>query len=146
MPQPRAKKPVSISAITVSITEASKKVEPKIQERYELQQLLCIHYLAQFIEFPVEAFINSGSKDNVMQPSFVKKLGLYIHKIDLDAQKINGRRLKTYKMIIALFPVDDKDEKSCFIEITFILADICIYIAFGMFFLILSNIEINFNN
>lgn len=42
--------------------------------------------------------------------------------------------------------MDDKDEKSCFFEETFLLADIGMDIIFGMSFLILGNIEINFNN
>lgn len=43
-------------------------------------------------------------------------------------------------MVIVFFLVDNKDKKSCFFEETFLLADISIAIAFGMFFLILSNV------
>lgn len=40
--------------------------------------------------------------------------------------------------------VEDKDKKSRFLEETFLLADISMDVAFGIFFLIFSNIEINF--
>lgn len=69
-----------------------------------------------------------------------------MYKINVDIQKINGGRLKTYKMIIVLFQIDNKDGKFCFFEKTFILAYISIDVAFGLFFLILSNIKVNFNN
>lgn len=59
---------------------------------------------------------DSYNEINVMQPSFVKKPGLRICKIDFDAQKINVSRLNTYKMIIILCSIDDKDKKSRFFE------------------------------
>lgn len=49
-------------------------------------------------------------------------------------------------MIITLFQVNDKEKKSRFFEITFLLAGISMGIAFEIFFLTLSNIEVNLNN
>lgn len=74
----------------------------------------------------------------------MKKLGLCICKTDVNAQKMNGSRLMTFGMVSVLFQIDDKDEKSRLFEKTFLRIDISINIAFGMLFLILSNVEINF--
>lgn len=65
------------------MTEASKKTDPKAQEGSELLGVPYIHYPVQFIEFPVEALINSASDVNVMQPSFAKNLGLRICKVNV---------------------------------------------------------------
>lgn len=87
-----------------------------------------------------------GSKVNIIQTSFIKKLSLCIYKTNINAQKIDNNKLETFRMVITSFSIDNKDGKSCFFEDTFLLADISIDISFGMLFLTLSNIEINFNN
>lgn len=48
--------------------------------------------------------------------------------------------------MIASFLVDDINKKSSFFKKVFLLADISIDVALKMFFLILSNIKVNFNN
>lgn len=58
-----------------------------------------------------------------MQPSFTKKLGFCICKIKITAQKIDGSRLKTYNMVIALSHIDNKDKKFCFFKQTLFLAN-----------------------
>lgn len=70
-------------ATSVVMTGASKKANPEAIERSELQQLLCLYYLAQFSEFYIEAFINSGGEINVIQPCFLRKVGLYICETDV---------------------------------------------------------------
>lgn len=45
-----------------------------------------------------------------------------------------------------LFLVDDKNKKSYFFEKTYIFANKSINVIFEIFFLILSNIEVNFND
>lgn len=42
----------------------------------------------------------------------------------MDAGKIDDSRLKTYRIVIALFWVDDKDKKFYFFEEILLLADI----------------------
>lgn len=64
----------------------------------------------------------------------------------MSAQKINVSRLELFEIIIALFKIDDKDKKSHFFEKTFLLTNIGINIAFKMLFLILNNVELNFND
>lgn len=126
--------------------EASKKISSKIQKRSELQQISFIYYPTQFGKFLVETFINSDNKINAMQPSYAKELDFRICKTNVIAQKIDSNKLKSYKTVIDFFQVDDKDEKFRFSEKTFLLADIIIKIALKISFLILSNIEVNFNN
>lgn len=81
-----------------------------------------------------------------MPPSFTRKPSLYIYKINVDAQNIDSNKLKTYRIVIALFQADDKDKKSRFFEKTFLFADIYMDVAFGMLFIIFSNVEVNLNN
>lgn len=49
-------------------------------------------------------------------------------------------------MVITSFLLDDKDKKFRFFEEIFLLANISIDIVFGIFFLILNNVQIDFNN
>lgn len=48
-------------------------------------------------------------------------------------------------MVIAFLLINNKDKKSCFFKKTFLLADINIDVASEILFLILNNIQINFN-
>lgn len=61
-------------------------------------------------------------------------------------QKIDGKWLEIFGILITSFLVYDKNKKFWFFEEIFLLANIDIYITFEMLFLILSNIEINFTN
>ena len=47
-------------------------------------------------------------------------------------------------MIIVSFSIEDEEEKSCFLEETFLLTDISIDVALEMRFLILNNFGIDF--
>lgn len=64
----------------------------------------------------------------------------------MGTQKINNSKLETYGIVISFFLVDDKDKKSQFFKESFILTAISMDTSFGMIFLTLSNIEVNFNN
>lgn len=61
-------------------------------------------------------------------------------------EMINGRRFKTYRIVIVLFGIDDKDKKSSFLKKTLLLVNIKMDDVFKMYFLTLSNIKIIFNN
>lgn len=78
--------------------------------------------------------------------SFTKKLGFCIQKTKVNAQKIDDSPLEIFGIVIASFIINDKDKNFRFFEETFLLADISMNITFEMFFLILKNIQINFNN
>lgn len=75
---------------------------------------------------------------------FTKKLGLRVWKMEVADEKIDGSIIKTFEIVIAFFVINNKAKKSQFFEETFFLADISIDIILEMFFLTLSNVEINF--
>lgn len=133
-------------ATFASMIESSKKINPKLSKNIEIQWVLYIYYSTQFVKFSIKVLINSSSKVNVMQPNFARKINFYICKTNVSTQKIDGSRLMIYRMVIALFQLDNKDKKSHFFKKTFLLANISIDVALKMFFLILSNIEVNFND
>ena len=64
-----------------------------------------IHYLVWFQEDQeqVKILLNSGSEFNAMKPTFAWKLGLFIQKTNVRAQKIDGSALETFGMVIADF-------------------------------------------
>lgn len=62
-----------------------------------------------------------------------RKLDLNIRKIDVISRKIDNNKLKS-RIIIALFQIDEKDRKSSFFELIFLLTNISINIALKMFF------------
>lgn len=64
-----------------------------------------------------------------------RKVDLCIRTIYIGVQKINISRLKTYGIVIALFKVYVKDEKSCIFKKTFLLANIGMDVNNGKFFL-----------
>lgn len=128
------------------MTESSKKEDPKVQKGSELQCVLYIYHSTQFNEFLVKTLIDLGNNINMIQASSKRKLSLCICQTNINAKKIDGSRRKTYKMVIALFQVDDKDRKTSFFETAFLLADISMDVVFEMFFLIQNNIKINFYN
>ena len=47
--------------------------------------------------------IDSKSEGNVMTPAYIAKLGLKIWPTNIEAQKIDGSSLKTFKIGIARF-------------------------------------------
>lgn len=115
IPWQKVMKLVSVSVICVSITVASTKVNLMV---LKVQQVSCIQYPMQFSQHLIEAPIDSDSKVNVMQPSFTRKLGLYTHKTDIGAQKIDYSRLKNFGMINTSFLIEIKNKRSHFFEKT----------------------------
>lgn len=69
---------------------SDREPEPK------LQYGLYILYLIQFENQLVESLINLDTKVNVINVDLVKKLGLLIRKIKVDAQNINSSKLNTF--------------------------------------------------
>ncbi len=79
-----------------------------------------------------------------MSLAFTLQLDLKTWKTNVRAQKIDGTTLKTYGMIIIIFSVLDKDSKVIFFKRSFLLVDIKPNIVLEMFFLTISNTNINF--
>ena len=71
----QAKKLVSVSATSASVTGANKEAQEVI-----LGRVPCIHYPVQFQKDKeiIKALIDSGSKVNAMTPAYAKQLGLQV--------------------------------------------------------------------
>ena len=134
----KAKKLVSVSATSLSVTEASK------EEHVTLERVPCIHYPLRFHKDTagVRALIDSGGEVNAMSPAYTSKLGLKVHHTNIGAQKIDGSTLETFGMVLASFQVEDKLERAWFFQETFLLADISAEVVLGMPFLTFSNADV----
>lgn len=69
-----------------------------------------------------------------------KKLGVHIQKTNVFTQKIDDSKLKTFRIVIASFLMNNKDKKSRFFKESFILVDSSINIAFKILFFILRSV------
>ena len=64
--------------------------------------------------------------------------------IDVRVQKIDGSTLEIYGIVIAGFQIQDKFGRARFFQETFLVADKSMEVVFGMFFLTLSKVEVDF--
>ncbi len=126
---------MAVSATSTSMTD--KKTEE------ELERVPCIRYPVTFKD-QTEALFDSESKVNAMSQAFAQQLGLKICKTIVGAQKIDGTTLETYKMVVSPFSVSDKDGREKFFKESFLLADVSPDIIFGMPFLTMSNVDVDF--
>ena len=65
---------------------------------------------------------------------------------DIEAQKIDGTMLDTFRMVISAFSVIDKINRIRFFEETFLVANVSWVVVFGMLFLILRGADIDFSS
>ena len=79
-----------------------------------------------------------------MHPAYATKLGFHAVKIDVGAQKIDGSHLDTFEMVIVDCSVKNKLGKLGFFQETFLLANICLEVVLGIFFLTLSKADVRF--
>lgn len=80
-----------------------------------------------------------------MIPTFKANLGLSIWLISIRAQKIDVSGLKMYSMVILGFLIHDKLSKIWYFENSLLLAITSIDLILEMLFLVLSNINIQFD-
>lgn len=69
---------------------------------------------------------------------------LRVQATNVWAQKIDGTTLETYRIIVPIFSVSDKDDMERFFEKTFSLTDFKPDIVFGMLLLTINNANIHF--
>ena len=100
----RAKKLVSVSAISLSVIETSK------EDEVALERVPCVYYPLRFRKdtADVKALIDLGNEVNAMTPAYASKLGFRARHTDVGAQKIDGSTLKIFGMVLASFQVEDK--------------------------------------
>lgn len=64
--------------------------------------------------------------------------------MEVEAKKVNGTTLKTYEIVIMAFLVNNQGNKVRFLEKNFLIANVSLKIIFGISFLILSGIDVDF--
>ncbi len=115
----------------------------KKTEEKELEQISYIWYFVIF-KNQTEALLDLKSEINAMSQAFAYQLSLKIWKTNVRAQKIDGTTLETYGIVVSTFSMSNKDDKERCFEESFLLADIKLDIVFGMPFLTMSNVDIDF--
>ena len=80
-----------------------------------------------------------------MHLAFAERLGFVVQTINVNAQKIYGTTFEIYEMVVAAFSVIDQVDRVRFFEKTFLVANVSLDVVFGMFFLTLSDADINFS-
>ena len=118
---------------------------PVTDNNKKVIRVLCIHYLIWSQEEQVKALLDSGSKINVINPNYARKLGLKIQKTNIEAQKIDGSTFEIFEIVIADFQAKDKVNKSRFFQETFLVVDTKFEIILVMLFLKISNADISFD-
>ena len=129
----KAKKLVVVLATSILMTEKKEKLE----------RVPCIWYSITFKD-QTKVLLDSESEVNTINQAFAHQLGLTIWKTNIGTQKIDGTTLETYGMVVSTFFVSKKDSRKRFFEKSFLLADVKPEIVLGMFFLIMSNADIDF--
>ena len=104
----------------------------------------CICYPIWFEKNKVPALIDPGSEVNTMTLEYALKLGLKIYFTNVGVQKINNSTLKTFKIILASFQVENKLGEPRFFQETFLLIDLSMEVVLGMPFLTFNNANIQF--
>lgn len=79
-----------------------------------------------------------------MTPAYVASLGRISQTINVNAQKIDGSALKTYKMVTIGFSVDNKLGRARFFEETSLLTNNSMEVILKMPFLSFSNTNLQF--
>ena len=85
-----------------------------------------------------------GNEVNAVHPAFVKELGLPIRLTEIEAQKIEGITLETYKIVVAAFLLENKANHVRFFKETILIANVSLEVVLGMPFLTLSGKDIDF--
>ena len=93
----------------------------------------------------IQALVDWGSEVNAIYPSFAEQLGLPIRPIDVEAQKIDGTILNTHGMVVAAFSVENKANRVRCFEETFLVTNISPKVVFEIFFLTLSDADVDFS-
>ena len=88
--------------------------------------------------------LDSSSEVNAINPNFVQKLGLKVQKTNIRAQKIDSSALKTLKIVIADFQIENKTGRPRFFQEIFLMIDITFEVILEIFFLKLSNADVLF--
>ena len=92
----------------------------------------------------VSIFFDSSSKINAIHLVFAKKLGFAIWSTNNGTLKIDGITFKTYKIVILTFLVIDQAKKVRILEEIFSIVNVSPNIVHEIFFLTLSDANVDF--
>ena len=92
----------------------------------------------------VLALFDLGSEVNAMHLVFAERLNFIMRATNFGTQKIDGMTLKTYGMVVAAISVTHQAGRVRFFEETFLVANISPDVVLGIFFLTLSNADVDF--
>lgn len=79
-----------------------------------------------------------------MNQAFALKVGFKMCTTNIGAQKIDNITLETYKMIVFIFFLFNKDRNIRFFKDIFLLTNISLEIFHKMFFFTMNNADIDF--
>lgn len=88
--------------------------------------------------------INSKSEINAMISTYATKLGLKVQKTNIRAQKIDCLTFNIFRMVLADIQEENKLSKAQFFQEIFLVINTTLEMIFGILFLTLSNINIQF--
>ena len=142
------KEEVVETAKTVETIRAGKngKIDNGGKYLRNLAKLLYIHYLITFQRTYIWALLDLSNEINAILPTFDQELEFPIKPTNIRVHKMYGNIIDIYGMRVAAFSMTKKANQVKFFEKTFLVANISLKIVYGMFFLILSNVDINFLN
>lgn len=85
----------------------------EVIQKVFLERLPFIQYLVYFWKDKdhIQALLNLGSKVNIINSAYIKKLRLCVRRTDMGAQKIDKSYLNTFRIVITGFSFQDKLEK-----------------------------------
>ena len=110
----------------------------------DLARVPYIRYPIIFRKKSVSALLDLGSKVNAIHPTLAQELGLSIRPTDVEAQKIDGIMLDTYKIVVIVFLVTDKANQVRFFKETFLVRNVSPEIVLEMSFFTLSSTDVDF--
>lgn len=113
----------------------------KIEEK--LEQVTCIWYFIIFKD-QIETLLNLQDKVNTMSQVFAYQLSFKTWKTSVWTQKIDNTTLKTYRIVIYIFSIWNRDGKERFFKESFLMANIKLDVMLKILFLITSNANIDF--
>ncbi len=79
-----------------------------------------------------------------MNQAFTYQLVVKVCKTDVGTQKIDGTILETHAIVVSAFSMSNKDNREKIFEESFLLTDVKPDIVFGMLFLTMSNVNVDF--
>ena len=132
---------MTVSATSTPVIVAREKV---VGKNSNLARVLFIRYPVNFRKKSMLSLFDLGNEVNAVHPAFAKELSLPIRPTNVGAKKIDCITLETYRIVVAILSMEDKDSRVRFFEKTFLVANISPEVVFEMLFLTLNGADVDF--